>query len=151
MHSISHGHAVERVEESTTKSLRETLGPVVLSEKDKAPRFAPYTPLIRTIPVATTKARKMTTRKRAASPAADFSDATGQLDRSILDSIIWSRIARTKSDAVVCVYEAEGGICADTSCSNIHLTRDIAPTREAPLSRKIESGTACSEDSSPSC
>jgi hypothetical protein len=112
------------------KSARDAFDPVMLSEGEKAPRFAPYTPLLNTIPVATQQPVKMKTRRSIAAPPISFSDAIGRLDRSVLDSIIWTRIAQSKPDAIVCVYETEGGTCSDTSCEHIHLSRDIIPTRE---------------------
>jgi len=128
---ISHGHAIERVDQTAIRSARDRFDPVILSEKDKAPRFTPYTSLLNMIPVAMAKTVKMKTRRRIASSPPSFLDAAGQLDRSILDSIIWTRIARTKPEATICLYEGEGGICSDTSCDNVHLSRDIIPTREA--------------------
>lgn len=137
--SISHGHAIERVDQAIVRSARDAFDPVSLSEKEKAPRYTSYTSLLPLIPVAAANPIKMKTRRSTPSaPPPSFSDVTGKLDDSVLDSIIWTRLARTKPDATMCVYEAEGGTCSDDSCTNIHLSRDIDPTREAACLARAE-------------
>lgn len=129
--AISHHHSREIIGSRNHSTLRDAGSSLNSPEPDQACRFTPYETLTNNIPLTAAQPVKIRTRSSTATGASFLHrDSGGKLDPSILDSIIWSRIHETRRNFLLCKYEVGGGICADDTCGDLHMSRDVVPTRE---------------------
>jgi hypothetical protein len=47
------------------------------------------------------------------------------IDQNLLSSVILTRRMRKETEVVLCAAEAGGGMCADATCSDVHVAKDV--------------------------
>lgn len=61
-------------------------------------------------------------------PIPEAISSLSSVDEALLASIVLTRRLQRQSDAVMCRAESGGGQCADTTCQDLHLAKDLQPT-----------------------